>query len=358
MLVHHLPEAGHVRVVGDALEHDGGGAVGQGAVDDVGVARDPADVGGAPVDLAFLIVEDVLVGGGGIDQVATGGVQGALGLAGGAGGVEDEQRVLGVHGLGRAHRVGGGHGLVVPDVAALGPGDVTAGALNDDDGVDVGALVEGGVGVLLQRHVAAAAHTLVGGDDDAAIGVEDAVAQGVGGEAAKDDGVNGADAGAGEHGHRRLGDHGQVDANPVALLNALGLENIGQLADVGVQFAIGDLLVDVGIVGLPDDGDLIATAVQVPVEAVVGDVELATLEPLDVEVVGVVAVVHHLVEGLAPGDELIRLLGPEAIGIVDRPLVHGRVLFGVDVGLGGDVRGNRVGLDLRHGYHSPDLRGE
>ena len=247
---------------------------------------------------------------------------------------------------------------MIPDIAALGPGDVTAGALDDDQGVDVGALVEGGIGVLLQGHVTAAADALVGSDDDAAVGVEDAVAQGVGGEATKDDGVDGADAGTGEHGHRRLGDHGQIDADPVTLLDALGLEDIGQFADVGVQFAIGDLLVDVGIVGLPDDGDLIATAVQVPVQAVVGDVELATLEPLDIEVVGVVAVVHHLIEGLAPGDELVCLLGPEAIGIIDRPLVHGRVLFGVDVGLGGDVRGNWVGLDLRHGYQSPDLRGE
>ncbi len=104
VLVDHLPEARHVRVVRDALEHQGGGAVGQGAVDDVGVARDPADVGGAPVDLAFLVVEGVLVGHGGEDQIAAGGVQGALGLAGGAGGVEDEERVLGVHRLGLADR--------------------------------------------------------------------------------------------------------------------------------------------------------------------------------------------------------------------------------------------------------------
>ena len=50
------------RVAGDALEQDAGGAVGQRAVHDVGVTGDPADVGGAPVDLLGMVVEDELVG--------------------------------------------------------------------------------------------------------------------------------------------------------------------------------------------------------------------------------------------------------------------------------------------------------
>ena len=90
---------GRVRVVRHALEHQRRRAVRERAVHDVGVAGDPADVGRAPVDLAVAIVEDLLVGQRRIDQVAAGGVQHALGLAGRAGGVEDEQRVLGAHRL-------------------------------------------------------------------------------------------------------------------------------------------------------------------------------------------------------------------------------------------------------------------
>ena len=40
----------------------------------------------------------------------------ALGLAGGAGGVEDEEGIFGVHPLGGAVGAGLGHGLVIPDV--------------------------------------------------------------------------------------------------------------------------------------------------------------------------------------------------------------------------------------------------
>jgi acyl-CoA synthetase (AMP-forming)/AMP-acid ligase II len=68
------------------------------------VAGDPADIGGAPEDVAVVVVEDVLMGHRGIDEVAAGGVHDALGLAGGAGGVEDEERVFGVHLLDRGNR--------------------------------------------------------------------------------------------------------------------------------------------------------------------------------------------------------------------------------------------------------------
>ncbi len=219
VLVHNLPEARGVGVGGDALEHEGDGAVGQGTVDDVGVACDPAHVGGAPVDVTLVVVEGELVGDGGVDHVTAGGVQHPLGFAGGAGGVEDEERVLGVHGFGGAVGGGVGHGLVVPDVPLFVPFHGLATAPDDDAAVHVGAAFERLVGIGLERHLLAAADGLVGGDDGAAVGVEDAVAQGVGGEAAEHHRVNGADAGAGEHGHGRFGHHGHVDGYRVALLH-------------------------------------------------------------------------------------------------------------------------------------------
>src|SRR4029078_12993850 len=79
------------------FEHQRNGAVREWPVNDVAVAGDPADVGGAPLEVAAVIVEHVLVGYGGVEQIAAGGVQHALRLAGGAGGVKDEQRVLRLH---------------------------------------------------------------------------------------------------------------------------------------------------------------------------------------------------------------------------------------------------------------------
>src|SRR5690606_29958280 len=118
---------GLVRVVRGPLVHDRGGAEGERAVDDVAVPGDPADVGGAPVDVVLLEVEDDLGGVGTAEQVAGRRVQDALGLAGRAGGVEDVERVLAVDRLGRAVGRGALGQLVPPAVAAVRHGDVLAG---------------------------------------------------------------------------------------------------------------------------------------------------------------------------------------------------------------------------------------
>ena len=62
MLVDDVPEPRDAGVGRDALEHQGGGAVGERPVENVAVAGDPTDVGRAPVDVAFAVIEHVLVG--------------------------------------------------------------------------------------------------------------------------------------------------------------------------------------------------------------------------------------------------------------------------------------------------------
>ena len=59
------------------------------------------------------------------------------------------------------------------------------------------------VGDLLQRDDLPAAVAAVGGDQQAAGGIVDAIAQRFGAEAAEDDAVDRADAGAGQHRDRR-----------------------------------------------------------------------------------------------------------------------------------------------------------
>ena len=183
------------------------------------MAGDPADVGGAPVDVAVVVVEHVLVRDGGVDEVAAGGVQHALRLAGGARRIEDEQRVLGVHLDGRAVGRNLGQLLVEPDVARRVPRHGLAGAAHDEHFLAaLGDLVERLVGVLLQWDVLAAAQALVRGDDELGVRVVDAPGEAVGREPAEYDRVHRADAGAREHGVGGLGDHRQVDRDAVALL--------------------------------------------------------------------------------------------------------------------------------------------
>ncbi len=285
VLVDDLPEARDGRVVRHALEHQRDRAVGERAIDDVAVAGDPADVGGAPVDVAVVVVEHVLVGQRDVDQIAAGGVQHALGLAGRARGVEDEQRVLGVHRLGRAVRRSFGHHPIGVVIAALVERDVGLGVAEHQD-LDVGrAPLERFVGIALERDVAPAALAAIGGDHELAGAVVDPVGQAVGREAAEHHRVDGADPRAGEHGEGGLGDHRHVDRDPVALLDAQALQDVGEPADLLVQLAVGDLAVDLRVVALPEDRGLIAAGREMAIDTVVGDVQDAVLVPADARVV-------------------------------------------------------------------------
>lgn len=327
VLVDDVPVAREVGIRRRALKDDRRDAEQQRRVDDVRVARDPADVAAAKVAVAVVDVKDVLARGGGAEQVAARRMHDALGLASRTRRVEQEQGVLGVDGLGGD--VGGPlvHLLVPPKVAAGGPGHVGAGALVDEHVADVGALLEGVVDNLLCADELAAALALVGGDDDLAAGVDDAVAQRVGREASKDDRVDGADARAGQEGDEGLGDHGQVDGDRVALAHAHLLEHVGDLGHLAQQLAVRDIAALAGLVGLVDDGHLVGVLEGVAVDAVERGVELALEEP------GIVAVLEraavHRLKGLAPREQLVGEPPPELLGLGDGLLVELLVLFEV-----------------------------
>ena len=120
VLVDDLPEAVEIGKVRRALVHERGDAVLQDSVDDVGVSCDPADVGRAPVDVVLFEIEDQLAGQIGLDGIAAGRMYQALGLAGGARGVKDVQRIFGVQLLSRAIRRCSCHQIVPPVVSAGG----------------------------------------------------------------------------------------------------------------------------------------------------------------------------------------------------------------------------------------------
>ncbi len=349
MLVDHLPEAAGVGIVGHALEHQGRGAVGERSIDDVAVAGDPAHVGGAPVDVAVVIIEHVLVRHRGEDDVAAGRVQHALGFTRRTRGVEDEERILGIHRLGRALGRHLGGDLVPPDVAAGIPADLAAGVLYHQHLLHARAFRQRFVGVGLERHRLAATQAFVGGDDDVALAVDDTVGEAVGREAAEHDRMDGADARAGEHGVGRFGDHRQVDRDPIALLDAEFLQRVGHAAHFGVQLAIGDLLRLRRIVAFPDDRGLVGALGEMAIDAVGRHVQHAIVVPADTDVAGIVDIAHGAgAVRLDPVDTLA-VLAPESSGILDRRFVHRLVLRFVDIGALGPIGADGDHL-IGHGF--------
>ena len=203
--------------------------------------------------------------------------------------------------------------VVPPQVALLVPGDVAAGPAVDDHALDRFAaahgqrLVDGG----LQRDFLAAAVLAVGGDDELRAGIDDALVDALGREAAEHDRMDRADARARLHRDDGLDRHRQIDEDAVAGLDAEALQAVRELADAVIELLVGDLG-DVAVVALEDHRQPVGRRFEMPVETVVRRVHLAVFEPL---VERRIALVERLGERLVPDEAVAGELGPVA-GVV------------------------------------------
>ena len=331
MALDDVPPAVLGRGVGRALVDDLGDPVGERAVDDVRVPRDPADVCGAPVDIGVgLEVEHGVMRVRHLGEVAAGRVEDALRGTGGARCVEDEEGMLAVEGLGDVDIGLTIDDVVPPDIAALVPLDVDAGALDDKHIGDRGRVDDSLVNRGLEGEDGATPVLAVGGDDELGLGVVDAALEGRGGEPAEHDRVRCADAGAGEHGDDCLGNEGHVNRNAVARGDAELDEGIGSLGNLALELRVCDVTT-IAELALESNGDLISVAgLDVAIDAVVGDIEPAADEPLGKWCIGPVENVGE--RGLPV--EAAGLLCPEGQAILRR----GGVGISGDIGLGRELR--------------------
>ena len=275
------PEPACIGVGGHTFKHDRGRAIRQWAIDDIAVPRDPADIGRAPEDIAFVVIEHHLMRHGGIGQIPAGCVHDTLGLTGRAGSIENKQRIFGVH-------LGGGAVVVrlkchfVVIIVAVRPGGLAASPLDDQTFYLVFAVQQRCIRVGLQRCLAASAWGFVCGDHNLGVTAIDPRTQRVRRKTGKDDGMDRANPRAGQHRISGFRDHGEVDHDPVAFAHAQRFKNIGHLTNAAVQVFVSDVQgFVVRIIGFPDDRRLIAACFKVAVDAVGRDIQHTVFEPFD-----------------------------------------------------------------------------
>ena len=128
-----------------------------------------------------------------------------------------------------------------PLVAALRPRNLFSSAFKNKDVLDVGAGLERRVDDSLSGNTLPTATTFVGGKDDAALAVNDAVTKSLRGKPGEHDRMDGTDARTGEEGSDGLPCHGKIDRDSVAFLDTKGLEYIGDAGDFMQQLSVGDV---------------------------------------------------------------------------------------------------------------------
>ena len=113
------------------------------------------------------------------------------------------------------------------------------------------------IDILLERDNLTATVPTVSGDHDFCPAVGYAILDALGTEAAKDDAVNGTDAGACKHGYRGLRNQWHVDQDTVSIFDTVSFEDIGELADLTMKLSIGQNLFFTRL-PFPDDRRLVA----------------------------------------------------------------------------------------------------
>ncbi len=161
-LVDDIPEPSGIRVGRHAFKHYARCSVAERTINNIAVACDPSDVRGAEMDVLRLAVEYPLERQVCIQHIAAGGMQHSFRLAGGAGRIKNEQRILGIHPLRltivRDVRVV--HEVMPPEVALRLHVDINSPFYNDHV-LDRRALFKRGVGIRFQPDKTSAADAAV-----------------------------------------------------------------------------------------------------------------------------------------------------------------------------------------------------
>ena len=257
--------------------------------------------------------------------------------------------MLGVESLRGVLGRGVGDGLVPPLVAAVRPGGVDTGSAHHQHVLDgaVGAQSRDRlVDPLLERHRRTAAVLSVAGDDQFGLGILDAGLERRGREPREHHAVHRAQPGARQHRDDRLGHHRHVDRHPVTGPQAEVGQRVGGAAHLVLEFGVGDRAGVVHRLTDPVDRHAVAVAgLDVAVDAVVRDVELAADEPLGERGI---RPVEYVGERGVPGQP-VGLLGPEC-----QPVRLGLLVERLGrVGVRGELRGRRIhrlGFHMRLGH--------
>ncbi|CCK04012.1 hypothetical protein BN129_2760 [Cronobacter sakazakii 701] len=270
VLIHHLRHTVGGRPVWYAFKHQRGRAAGERPVEQIAVTSHPAHIGGAPVDIARMVVKGVEECGSRVNQIAARGMQHAFRFTGRAGGVENKQRIFGVHLDGLMVRAGFLHQFAPPEIASFMPFDVSAGALKHHHMLHAGdaGVFQRVIDVFLQRNRTTSAHAFIRSDNETRAGVDNASGDGLRRKATENDRVHRANAGAGEHRNGGFRHHRHIDSDHVAFLNAKRGQGVCEAADVAVEFAVADVFALGRVIAFPDNGGLIAALAQVPVKTV------------------------------------------------------------------------------------------
>ena len=166
-------------------------------------------------------------------------------------GIQREHRLLAAHGLGVAVGAHLRHHEIHVHIPSMVRDAVLARALEDEDSLDVRAVVDGGVRNFLEFYGLGTSFPDVRGADPLRLLVDNSVFERSRREACEDYRMRAANARAGQHGHRRIRHHGHVDRHEVSFSTTMQLESVRYSTGAVEDLEVGQFFGLAGLVRLP-----------------------------------------------------------------------------------------------------------
>ena len=240
------PGSAGIGIGGNSFVQNTGGGQGKWPIDDIGMARDPADVGHAPIDIFGMDVLNIFGGPGHIGQIASNAVLAPLGLTRCSARVHHKERILRRQG----NRVDSNSLIVLQHLVRevvtpfnhRGLGGVFSRVASENQNlIDTLALLlghlHGDIGVLLVIQQLTRAVVAIDGDQDTASGVGDPLTAGFPTESPIDFRMDDAQSGTGQHGNGKLGGHRHMQCDSIPRLQPGKVsEKCRQLIDPHIEF--------------------------------------------------------------------------------------------------------------------------
>ena len=335
-LLYDIPKTAGIGPCRNTFKHERSTACAQWSIKNIGMTGYPADICRTKMDLPEIILKHIEEGIIGPDHIARAGMYHTLGFTGAATCIKNEQYVFRIHFLGFHKRIALCfhflYFIFPPHIASLDHTHRGAGMGTNNDFTDSRAPHHGIINYRFQWDGFITPVSAIAGYNNRSRCILNTVGNTLCTETAKNNGMHSAYTCAGKHGNGKFGYHAHVNAHTVALFYPVVFQHIGKLHHLVQQFLIGKNPMRIlRIIRLPDNGRFIAILCNMPVEAILGNIQLTALKPFNVRV-GKIPV-EHFIPFFAPNKMLShacpkffgmrKAVGIGHIVLVERPYLIG-----------------------------------
>ena len=117
MLIHHIPKATKIRIIGDSFKHHRRGTIGQWSINNIGMPCDPAQICRAPINVSWFIIKHYFMCERSIGQISTCGMKYSFWFSRRTRRIKNKKWIFRIHNFRLTFSIHSRGGFMPPDIS-------------------------------------------------------------------------------------------------------------------------------------------------------------------------------------------------------------------------------------------------